>query len=148
MLSFFLKIDYLNCLLCNCIILQIWYIYMNNEKVKIIFWEDKNGFCPVIDFLENKLSKKFYLQIIKKIDIVISSLTFDELLQDKDRLTILSEYKIKPFQPYELKFKSQAVRIVSYRENNNLILVEAVKGTFSDKKTLKKAVEAYKKRVC
>ncbi len=119
----------------------------NQEEIKIEFWEDENGDCPVIGFLDNDLSEKISNQIYKKIGDVLSVLSFNALLQDKDRLTILSEYKLKP-HPYEVKFKSQKVRIVAYRENNTLFLVEAVVGSFSNKKILKKAINIYQKRVC
>ncbi len=124
----------------------------DEENIEIEFWEDKNGFCPVDSFLNDrgKLTERIYKQIIKKIDHVISGQTFDSLLKDKDRLTILSEYKgnkITP-RPYELKFKSQSVRIISYRKGNILILVEAVKGSFSNKKIFEKAMNTYQTRIC
>ena len=120
---------------------------MSKENIKIEFWKDENGFFPVIEFLDNNLSEKISKQIHRKIDKVISTQSFDNLMKDGDRFTILSEYKIKP-QPYELKFKSQFVRIVSKREGNSLILVEGVEGSFSNKKLLKKAINIYIKRVC
>ncbi len=119
---------------------------MNSEKLKIEFWEDEKGDYPVIDFLDS-LPKKFSEQIYKKIDKVILILDFDSLIKDKDRLTILTEYKFEP-QPYEVKFKSQLVRVLAYRKEDSLIFVEAINGSFSNKRLLKKAIEVYKKRVC
>jgi len=121
----------------------------DKEKIEIEFWEDESDFCPVESFLKDrsKLTEKISEQIAKKIDNVILGQSFDSLLRDKDRLTILSEHKITP-QPYELKFKPQSVRILSCRKGNTLILVEAVKGSFSNKNIFKKAISVYQKRVC
>ena len=120
---------------------------MNKEKIKIEFWKDKKNNYPVIIFLD-KLPEKISKQIHKKINDVILELDFNRLIQRKDDLTIMSEYRNLTPQPYEVKFKSQKVRILAYRKQKTLVFVKAVIGSFSNKKLLKKAINIYKKRVC